>query len=105
MMKELWALLSTPQSEINLEILYTTTNLIVAAAAAYFYKIAQQQAEQLYRAQYPAPQYPVPHSDEEKERWVRKKEWHLKIFYGICFWGSIGLAGMYVYFYIRKRAL
>ena len=96
--------MNTPRSEIS-EIFYATTILIGAAGAAFFYKIRRQQAEQLYRAQYPAPQYPVPHSEEEKERWVRKKERHLKLFYGICFWVLIGFAGMYLYFYIRKRAL
>jgi hypothetical protein len=92
---EFWVLMNTPQSEINLEILYTTTNLILAAAAAYIYKIRRQQAEQLYGAPYP------PQSKEEKERWVRKKEWHLKLFYGTCFWIAIGLACMWLYFYIR----
>ena len=81
-MKELWALLNTPWSEI----IQAIVSLVGAAGVAFAYKIRQQQAEQLYRAQYPAPQYPVPHSEEEKEQWVRKKEWHLKLFYGIGFW-------------------
>ena len=36
MMKELWALLNTPRSEI----IDATANLILAVGAAYFYKIA-----------------------------------------------------------------
>jgi len=60
-------------------------SLILAPAAAFFYINAQQQAERLYQIQYPAPQYPVPYSEEERERWVCKKERHLKIFYGFCY--------------------
>jgi hypothetical protein len=70
MMKELWALLNTPWSEI----IQAIASLGMAAGAAFAYKIAQQQAEQLYR-----DQYPVPHSEEEKERWVRNKKRHLSI--------------------------
>lgn len=91
MMKELWALLNTPWSEI----IQAIVSLGMAAGAAFFYKIRRQQAEQLYGAPYP------PQSEEEKERWVRKKEWHLKLFYGICFWIAIGLACMWLYFYVR----
>jgi hypothetical protein len=86
--------MNTPRSEIS-EIFYATTSLIGAAGAAFFYKIRRQQAEQLYGAPYP------PQSEEEKERWVRKKERHLKLFYGICFWVMIGIAGLHLFLYIR----
>ena len=78
-----------------------TLSLILAAIVAYFYKIIPQQAEQLYGAQYPAPQYPVPHSDEEKAQWVCRKKRHLKLFYGFCFWLMIAIAGIHFYFYLN----
>ena len=82
-------------------ILDTIGFLLLAAIVAYFYKIIPEQAEQLYGTQYPAPQYPVSHSDEEKAQWVCRKKRHLKLFYGFCFWLAIGLAGMHFYFYLN----
>jgi hypothetical protein len=66
----------------------------LTAFAAYFYKNARQHAEHLYTRDYPAPQYPVPHSEEEKEQLVRKQKRCFEIFYGFCFWLGIGMAGM-----------
>ena len=70
--------------------------MIFAVGVAFSYKTRRQKAEELYRAQ-----YPVPHSEEEKDRWVRKKERHLKLLYGSCFWSMIGAAILRVYLYIR----
>ena len=99
---EFWALMNTPRSEMpGVEIFYAIVCLILAVVVVFLYKRRRQKAEELYRAKYPAPQYPAPHSMEEKERWVRKKERHLKLFYGIGFWVLIGVAGMYLYFYMR----
>src|SRR4029079_215306 len=82
-------------------VLDATLFLIFAAIVAYIYKIIPDQAEQLYRAQYPPPQYPVPHTGEEKAQWVLRKKKQLKIFYGLCFWLAIALAGMHFYFYLN----
>ena len=97
---EFWALMNTPRSEIpGLHLFYAIVSLIIAVATVFFYKERWQKAEELYRAKYPAPQYPVPHSMEEKERWVRKKERHLKLFYKIFFWVMIGSACLRLYLY------
>lgn len=90
-------MVNTPSARI----LDATLLLIGAVIVAYVYKIIPQQAERLYRSQYPAPQYPVPHSDEEKAQWLRRKERHLEIFYGSIFWLLIGLASIHFYFYIN----
>ena len=89
-------MVNTPSGRI----LDATLLLIGAAVVAYVYKIIPEQAERLYRSQYPAPPYPVPHSDEEQAQWICRKKRHLEIFYGFVFWLLIGLAGIHFYFYI-----